>query len=140
MEKVFIDSDIILDWLAERKPYYAPAAALFSLAERGALESYVSPLIFANLFYILRKLKSPKEARTILKKLRLVVKVLPIDEKIIDQALASEFTDFEDAIQYHTALQHSVTALITRNTKDYKKPAISVCTAEEYLAMREATE
>ena len=99
MEKLFIDSDIILDWLAARKPHYAPAAALFFLAERRALEAYVSPLIFANLFYILRKLKSPKEARMILKKLRLLVRVLPIDEKILDQALSSEFTDFEDAIQ-----------------------------------------
>lgn len=133
MEKVYVDTDIILDLLTKRNPFYRPAALLFSMAERKEVKVFVSPLIFANLFYILRKSGSPSIAVTTLKKLKLLVTILPIDDKIINLALSSSFTDFEDAIQYYTALEHDITCLITRNKKDYKNPAIAICTAEEYL-------
>lgn len=134
--KVFVDSDIVLDLLAKREPFYQPAAALFSKAEKGEVEIYLSPLIFSNLFYILRKMTTRPKAGETLKKLRSLIHILPIDDKIIDQALHSEFPDLEDAIQYFTALENNIPILITRNKRDYKLSAISVNTAAEFLDSR----
>lgn len=131
---VFVDTDIVLDLLTKREPFYPHAARLFSSVERQKLKACVSSLIFANLFYILRKETSAPKAIEILKKLRRLVTVLPVDDNIIAQSLDSGFTDFEDAIQYHTALSKGITYLLTRNVKDYRKPVITVCTAEDFLS------
>jgi len=137
MDKIYIDSDIILDLLGKREPFSPYAARLFSLVDSGEITAYVSPLIFSNLYYILRKLSSKETAVKSLHKLKLLVKIPPIDDKIIELALLSDFIDFEDAIQYYTAKENGINYLITRNKKDYKKTDLIVCTAEEYLRIRE---
>jgi len=131
---VFVDTDIILDLLTKREPFYLHAARLFSKVESQKVTACVSSLIFANLFYILRKETSAASAVDILKKLRRLVTILPVDDKIIAHALDSGFNDFEDAIQYHTALSKRIPFLLTRNVRDYRKPVITVCTAEDFLA------
>ncbi len=133
---VFVDTDIILDLLARREPFYPAAARLFSLAEKGDIHACVSSLAYANLFYILRKEHSSPMATTILKKLCKLVTILPVGSETVVSALDAGFTDFEDALQYHTALKKGVACLITRNIRDFKHSAIQVCTAEEYLARR----
>lgn len=133
-QSVFADTDIILDVLARRTPFYQPAARLFSLAERDEIKIYVSALSFANLHYILRKNLPAKKTIETLKDLRKLVFVLPLDDSIISRALEAGFKDFEDAIQYNTALTRGVAYLITRNGTDYPNPSLTVCTAEEFLA------
>jgi predicted nucleic acid-binding protein len=133
MEKVFIDTDIALDLLSERAPHYLPAAQLFTLADKGSLEIFVSSLSFGNLHYLLSRLYSQAEARRILNTFRILVKVLAVDEKIIDLSLNSTFKDFEDAIQYHTAAENRIDILLTRNLKDYKAAKVTVMTAEDFL-------
>ena len=133
MHRIFVDSDIILDVLAKRGKFYIHAAKLFTLLDKGEVSGFTSPIIFANIHYILRKQKSKEFALRSLRKLKSFVSILPIDEKIIEQALDSKFRDFEDAIQYHTAKSYEINFIITRNKKHYKQSKISVCTAEEYL-------
>ena len=133
MEKVFIDTDIALDLLSEQTPHYLPAAQLFTLADKGGVAIYVSSLSFSNLHYLLSRLYSQAEARRILNTFRILVKVLAVDEKIVDLSLNSTFKDFEDAIQYHTAVENRIEILLTRNLKDYKDANIPVMTAEDYL-------
>lgn len=135
-EAVFVDTDIILDVLARREPFYQAAARLFSMAERGEVKVCVASLSFANLFYLLRKEFSAPKAVEILKKLKRLVTVMPVDESVIAKALDADFTDFEDAIQYHTALARRLPVIITRNAKDYRTSSITVLSAEEYLARR----
>jgi predicted nucleic acid-binding protein len=135
-ETIFVDTDIILDLLTRRDPFYPAAARLFTLVERGELKACASSLAFANLFYILRKEITAPRAVEALKKLKLLLTLLPVDEPVISQALDSGFRDFEDAIQYHTALAGKVATLLTRNGRDYPNPSITVCTAEEFLARR----
>ena len=135
MKKVFIDTDIILDVLAERHPFYKNSAAIFTLIDKGKIMGFTSPVIFVNLHYILSKQLSNKFALTSLKKLRTLIEIVPVDEKIVDLSLESGFTDFEDAIQYHAAISAGLSTLITRNIKDYKNPTITVCSPEEYLNM-----
>lgn len=133
MNKVFIDSDVILDLLAQREPHYLSAARLFSLIDRQEIAAYTSFLVFANLHYLLKKLTSNAFALKSLRKLKTLVNILPTDEKVIEQSLNSEFSDFEDAIQYFTAVNNGVAFIITRNKSDYKKSKINVLTAEEFL-------
>ena len=133
MHRVFIDSDIVLDVLARREPFYLHAAKLFTLLDKGEVSGFTSPIVFANIHYILRKEKSKEFALQNLRKLKSLILILPVDEKIIDQALSSTFNDFEDAIQYFTAKSFEINFIITRNKKHYKQSQISVCTAEEYL-------
>jgi len=139
MDKIFIDTDIILDLIQQREPFYGDAVRLFSLIEEKKIVGYVSPLIFANLYYILRKADSKTFAVQTLMRLKAIVRVLAIDEKIIELALSSGFRDFEDAIQYYAALGAKLKYLITRNKADYKESGIIVCTAREYLTIRSST-
>ena len=136
-EKIFVDTDIALDLLAKREPYNIYSAELFSLVDQQKIDAYVSSLTFANLFYIIRRYKSGKDAIKTLNKLKVLVKILPVDEKVITLALTSDFKDFEDAIQYYTAIENNLEIILTRNIKDYKKAKITVITAEEYLKYRE---
>lgn len=136
IEKIFIDTDIILDLILEREPFSKFSTKLFSLIENKKIKAFTSPLIFSNLFYILRKLKSREDAIVILKKLKMLLNLLEVNDNIIELALVSEFKDFEDAIQYYVALNNGIKTLITRNLKDYKHSKISVYTAEDYLKIR----
>ncbi|MBU0560321.1 MAG: PIN domain-containing protein, partial [Bacteroidetes bacterium] len=133
MIKLFVDSDIILDLLAKREPHYLHAAKLFTLIDQQEIIAFTSPLIFANLHYLLKKLTSNVSALKSLRKLKTLINILPIDERVIEQSLNSEFNDFEDAIQYFTAVNNGINLILTRNKIDYKKSKIAISTAEEFL-------
>jgi predicted nucleic acid-binding protein len=140
MDKTFIDSDIILDLIKKREPFYHEAVSLFTLIEENKVKGFVSPLIFANLFYIVRKLESSKFAIQVLTRLKAILHVLTINDKIVKLALSSGFKDFEDAIQYYSALESNLEYIITRNKKDYIESGLIICTAKEYLAIRRANQ
>jgi predicted nucleic acid-binding protein len=133
MDKVFIDTDIIYDLLSKREPFFEYSARLFTLADKRKIKIYVSSLSFANLNYMLSRLKSSSEARKILNRFKVLVTVLSVDDKIIELSLNSDFKDFEDAIQYYCAIENDLKLLLTRNIRDYKKSKIPVMTSEEYL-------
>lgn len=133
MNKIFVDTDVILDLLAQRIPFFHFSAVLFTFAEMKKIELYTTPLIFANTFYVLRKNLGNAEAKNALRKLRILLHIVDSSESIIDKALNSSFSDFEDAIQYYTALQNGISVILTRNLKDYKNASIMVQTPEEYL-------
>ncbi len=133
MEKVFVDIDIVLDLLSNRQPFYIHSANLFSAADKNEIKLYVSSLSFANLNYILSKQYSADRARKKLLKFKTLVTVLSVTDKVIELALSSEFKDFEDGIQYFTAIESNIKTILTRNLKDYKSAQISVLTAEQFL-------
>jgi predicted nucleic acid-binding protein len=133
MEKVFVDTDIILDLLSFREPFYIHAANLFSKADLNEIEIFVSSLTFANLNYILSKQYSADQARKKLIKFKTLLSILLVNEKTLDLALSSDFKDFEDGIQYYPAIEKGLKILLTRNLKDFKTAEISVMTAEQYL-------
>ncbi len=134
MKKILVDSDIILDLMLERDVFFNPAAELFNLIENKKIKASVSSLHFSNLHYIIRKVKSNELAKSVLRKLAIIVNILSIDEKTIELALESNFPDFEDAIQYYACLDNDIDVIVTRNKKDFKSGKLPVMTAEEYLA------
>jgi len=131
--KIFVDTDVVFDLLAKREPFYTFAAQLFTNADKQEVTICVSSLCFGNLNYILSKHKSAVEARKILSRFKVLVTILPVDDKIIELALNSDFKDFEDAIQYYCAIENGINILITRNLKDFKPVRIPVLTAEEFV-------
>lgn len=137
MDRIFLDTDVIIDLLAQRFPFYEEAAELFTLARIGKIKCYTSSLSIANTFYILSRLKNRNFAKRNVIKLRSMVSVAKIDEKIVDLALGSNQKDFEDALQYYAAVNYNLDAIITRNKKDYIKSKIPLWTAEEYLRIFE---
>ena len=133
MEKVFVDTDIVLDLLSNREPFYIHSANLFSAADKNEIKLCVSSLSFANLNYILSKQYSADQSRKKLLKFKTLVTVLSVTDKVIELSLSSDFKDFEDGIQYFTATENNIKTLLTRNLKDYKSAQISVLTAEQFL-------
>ena len=127
MSRILIDTNIVIDLLSMRKDFYDEAAELFSRADKKELILTISSLTFANTNYVLTKLKTAKEAREILRKFKVLVEILSLDDKITQLALSDDdFPDFEDAVQYYTAIENKCSFLITRNTKDFKKAKNSV--------------
>ncbi len=135
MTKVFVDTDVCIDLLSGRKPFNKTAEILFSLADKKKTKIYISSLSFSNIDYVLRSQYSSLHSRQLLGKFKTLVSVLPVDSKTIDLAIVSEFNDFEDAIQYACAIENSLTTIITRNVKDYKKASITVLTPESFIAI-----
>jgi predicted nucleic acid-binding protein len=134
MKKLFIDTNIVIDLLANREPFYEDAAKLFSLADRNKIKLSVSSLTFANTNYILLKSNSASVAKEILRKFKILTIVLSIDDKIIDLALNDNgFVDFEDAIQYYSAIENNQDIIITRNLRDFKTSRLPVMTASEFI-------
>ena len=137
MSRLLIDTNIIIDLLSKREKFYDEAADLFSRADKKELELTISSLTFANTNYILTKLKSAKEAREILRKFKVLVELLSLDDKITELALSDgNFPDFEDGLQYYSAIENQIDVIITRNKKDFKNSKIPVLTAKEFLARK----
>jgi len=136
MDKILVDTNIVLDLLAKRKEFISEAQQLFTLSDKNEVDLYVSSLTFANTYYILSQKMKLNDTRKILRKFKVLVKVLPMDDKIIDLSLESDFKDFEDAIQYHTAIENEINIIVTRNLKDFKTSKIPVLTAKNYIETR----
>ena len=134
MTALFIDTDIIIDFLIDRNPYSREAAIIFTLIEQKKIKGYVSSLTFSNLYYVLRKVESHNKVIAKLDSISRLLTILKVDQQTIKDAIASRFQDFEDSIQYNCALDYKkIDVLITRNTKDYKNSEIPVMTPADYL-------
>ena len=136
MDRILVDTNIVLDLLAKRTEFFTEAQELFTLSDKNKVALYVSSLTFANTYYILSQKMKLENVRKVLRKLKILVQILPMDDKIIDLALDSDFRDFEDAIQYYTAIENDLNIIITRNLKDFKPAKIPVLTAKNYLEMK----
>lgn len=133
MEKVFVDTNVVIDLLAKRDPFYKEAQHLFSLSDKREIELQISSLTFANAYYSIVKHYKAVDAKKYLLKFKVLVNILPLDDKAIELALASDFGDFEDGLQYFVAMNYAADVIITRNIKDFKNSKIPVMTAGAYL-------
>lgn len=137
MDKVLIDTDVVLDLFFDRKPFSDFAAQVFKLCETDEITGFLTPIIFSNVYYILRRTASHEKVVEKLKQLLMITDVLLMDKAVVSNALYSGFRDFEDGLQSFAALKNgNVNAIITRNLKDFKKSHISAFSPETYLKMR----
>ena len=135
MKNIFFDNDVILDISIDRKTDIKDSVKLINLVEEGFYKGYTSSIIFSNTYYVQRKLTGHEVSINFLKNLRLLLTVLNVDDSIIQKALESGFKDFEDAIQYFTAIENKMDCIVTRNAEDYKKSTIPIYSPTELLKM-----
>ncbi len=134
MENIFVDTNIVIDLLAKREPFYKEAQDLFTLGDKNEVNLFISSLTFANAYYSIVRHHKEVDAKKYLSKFKVLVTILSLDAKAIELALASDFKDFEDGLQYFTAMDNEADVIITRNKKDFANAKIPVMTAEEYLS------
>lgn len=130
---VLIDTNVMLDFLAKREPYFNEANTIVKKCISGEIKGYVASHSIINTFYILRKDYTPEERRKMLMKFITIVPVVGIDSnKIITSLKNSEFNDFEDCLQDQCAIECKADYIITRNIKDFKNSNIKALTPEEF--------
>lgn len=132
-KRIFLDTNIILDLLGERDPFYKFIAQIATLADQRKIVIVCSPLSIVNINYILFKSESPNLAITKLRKFKIICEICKIDESIVEKGLNSKFNDFEDSLQYFCAIDSKCDIIITRNAKDFKSSLLPIMTAKEYL-------
>ncbi len=132
MKRALLDTNIIIDLLAKREPFDQDAKKLFSFADKEKVTLYTSALSIANIRYVLLRKRKPEEAKQILRKLKLLIGILSLDEKVINLELNdNDFNDFEDCLQYYSALENKIEIIVTRNLKDFENSKIPVMTARQ---------
>jgi len=134
MTRIFLDTNIILDLLAERKPFYESIAKLATLADQKKLALVTTLLSFTTIEYILKRNENAEIVIDKLRKFKIICEVCDVNEEIVEKGLNSNFKDFEDSIQYYSAVEANCSIFITRNGKDFKNSSLPIMNAEEYLS------
>ena len=132
-KRIFIDTNVMLDFLGERNPFYESIAKIATLAEKEKLTLIVSPISFATVNYFLSKFENSKIAREKLRKFKIISEICTLDEQTIEKGLNSSFADFEDALQYFSATESECDLILTRNGKDFKKSLLPIMTPDEFI-------
>ena len=136
MRNLFIDTNVVIDFLANRKPFSTSALKLFGLSYNNKIKLYISAVSYNNIYYILKQSNSHKDAINLLNELMGMTEVLDFSKAVIENALKSDFKDFEDAIQYYCAKSlDKIDLIITRDTKDFKKSDLPVLTSDEVISL-----
>lgn len=134
MDKVLIDTDVLLDFFFDRKPFSEHSTQILNLCAEEQLNGFVTPVIISNVYYLLRKTASHNKVVDKIKQLLSFVDVIEMDKNVVVNALNSGFNDFEDALQNFSAIENGqIRIALTRNIKDFKKSDLAVLTLETYL-------
>jgi predicted nucleic acid-binding protein len=136
MKNVLIDSDILIDFLQNRKDFAKEAEIIFTAISRDKLKGFVTSVILSNAYYILNKTNESQLLRNALLELLDFLDVIPISKNNFIKALTSDIKDFEDSLQIYAAMEVKIIdIIITRNTKDYKKSSIQALTPSEFISL-----
>ena len=134
MDKVLIDTDVILDFFFDRQPYAEYSAQVIGLCETNKIKGFVTPVICSNVYYLLRRTARHDKVIDNLKQLLGITDVLTMDKEVVTNALNSGFKDFEDSLQNFAAMKYgAIDVILTRNLKDFSKSNIGVLTPESYI-------
>jgi predicted nucleic acid-binding protein len=136
MRRVFVDTNILIDLLADRPPFSKFAIELFDLAEKNKVKLFTSSHSLATTHYLLKKYMAEKELRSVLYALLDFIDVIAIDIAIIKKSLLSNHKDFEDAIQIFAAnAVKDLDFIVTRNLKDFKDAGVIVLPPDELIPL-----
>lgn len=134
MTKFLIDSDILLDALLVRKPFYEDSFMLLECCEEQSIKCYVTPIIIANVHYLLSKYHSKTNVKKMLNNLISLVDMIDVKKSTFEKVLEKDNKDFEDALQFTAAEEAGfIDAIITRNKVDFKASILPVFTPNEII-------
>ncbi len=132
MIHVFLDTNVLIDFLADRRPFSLEAAKLFNHSLKGRIKIYISAVSYNNIYYILRQSFSHAETIKTLSELNEWTEIIDVSKEVIKKSIKSDFKDFEDAIQYNCALtMNKIEFIVTRDTKDFKLSTLPILTPKE---------
>ena len=132
--KILIDTNIIIDNALEREPFWNASEQVLSLIEKGTIAGYISASTFSDLYYIIRKARGRDWTLTYLKQLITFCQIATVNQAAIIMAFTTNFKDFEDSIQYSTAVVNKLDAIITRNPQDFPIVTPRIITPEQLIA------
>jgi predicted nucleic acid-binding protein len=134
MDKILIDTEVILDFFFDRQPFSEFATTIISWSEKKKIEGFITPMICNNVYYLLRQTAKHEKVMEKLSQLLTIVDVIQMDKQVIKSALTSDLKDFEDALQHFSAIQQGdINVILTRNITDFNKSKIGVMTPENYI-------
>ena len=140
MKIIFLDTNVIIDFLADRRPFSLTAAEIFNASLTSKVKIFISAVSYNNIYYILRQSLSHSETLRLLEELSEMTEIVDVTKTIIKKSLKSEFKDFEDAIQYNCALTISkIDFIVTRNSKDFKKSILPIMNPQEAIGIINST-
>ena len=131
--KILIDTNIIIDNALEREPFWNASEQVLSLIEKGTIAGYISASTFSDLYYIIRKARGRDWTLTYLKQLITFCQIATVNQAAIIMAFTTNFQDFEDSIQYSTAVVNKLDAIITRNPQDFPIVTPRIITPEQLI-------
>ena len=133
MKRVFLDTDVIMDFLTMRQPFAVESMKLMEYSHRNSIELNISSLSLSNIHYLISRIETKPKAREKVKGILKLVETLSVHKSTIEKAAYSDFKDFEDGIQNFCAEENGIKSIITRNVKDYAKSNLSVQTPKEFI-------
>jgi predicted nucleic acid-binding protein len=140
MKSIFLDTNVLIDFFADRKPFSIEAARLFNYSLKKKIGIYISTVSYNNIYYILRQSCSHSETIKMLTELNEWTDIIDVSKVIINKSLKSDFKDFEDAIQYNCAKSlNKIDFIVTRDTKDFKTSSLPILTPKEAVTLIEST-
>lgn len=140
MKGLFLDTNVLIDFFADRKPFSMEAAKLFNYSFKKEINIYISAVSYNNIYYILRQSCSHAETIKMLAELSEWTDIIDVTKEIIKKSIKSDFKDFEDAIQYNCAKSLSkIDFIVTRDTKDFKSSSLPILTPKEAVSLVEST-
>lgn len=135
MDKMLIDTDVLLDFFFDRKPFADSATEILNRCARKEIQGFTTPVIVSNVYYLLSKSAKHELIVEKLRQLLTIIGVVDMNRNVVLNALNSKFKDFEDALQNYAAVEHTeISMIVTRNIKDYKKSELAVVTPEMYVS------
>ncbi len=132
--KVFIDTNVLLDVLQERAPHSIISKQIWALAEAGKIQGCISAISFNNIYYLVAKYANRQKAELAVEVINATFMMVPLDNAVMNKAIKAKMRDFEDSIQFFSALTADVECIITRNAKDFPKNTIPILSPEDFLA------
>lgn len=132
-DKLFLDTNVVVDLLGEREPFYEPVARIATLADKGQIHLVVSALTYSTVYYLLSRFEDKEVVKEKIRKFKVIAETSDLTDKVIDEGLSSKFGDFEDSLQYYCAVNSDCNIFVTRNGKDFKESEMPVLTPFEYI-------
>ena len=131
--KIFVDTNILLDVLTKREPFYKNSAVIWSLVEDGIVEGYISAISVNNVFYISKKLSDLEHAQGLVDKILKDFQIIELNYEILKLSRTISDRDYEDLIQYFSAIKSGSKYLITRNKNDFPETGIEILEPAEFF-------
>lgn len=133
-DRIFLDTNVVIDLLGEREPFYNSAAKIATMADKGEIRLVVSALTYSTIYYVLSRFEDKELVKEKIRKFKVIAETSDLTDNVIEKGLTSKFSDFEDSLQYYCAVKMDCKVLITRNHKDFEESDIPVMSPEEYLS------